>query len=209
MKGCTDKDAIWDFFVANYLNCKWPKSQRCQTPPSVFPPKKHKICILKIKIWYHVKILVVLHHLLKEWKISDQIWACNICLLLWTSKMCISTAWPIVHWCRKPALNMHLDGWQGGRCLVGNSHNGCSEPAGIELHTRPTYQNPLPTNNTNKQPQFYKHRFYKFIDKHNWQWKEFSSKGEHLSLKQIIHPQLVNILPKSNHSYTINPLMTS
>ena len=28
--------------------------------------------------------------------ISDQRWVCNICLLLWTSKMSISTAWPIV-----------------------------------------------------------------------------------------------------------------
>ena len=98
MKGCTDKDANLDFFVANYPNCKWPKSQPCQTPPSVFPPKKHKICILEIIIWYHLKILVVLHHLQKEWKFSDQRWACNICLLLWTSKMSISTAWPIVQW---------------------------------------------------------------------------------------------------------------
>ena len=119
MKGCTDKDAILDFFVANYLNCKWPKSQPCQTPPSVFPPKKHKICILKIKIWYHVKILVVLHHLQKEWKFSDQRWACNICLLLWTSKMSISTAWPIVQWKYGSQVHVPLGPLPFGLPLIG------------------------------------------------------------------------------------------
>ena len=49
MKGSTDKDAI-------------------------FSPKKHKICILEIKIGYHIKILVVLHYLQRNehFQIKDE-----------------------------------------------------------------------------------------------------------------------------------------
>ena len=36
MKGCTEKDAILDFFVVNNVNCKRPKFQPSETPLSVF-----------------------------------------------------------------------------------------------------------------------------------------------------------------------------
>ena len=36
MKGCTDKDAILDFFVANDFIFKRPKFQPCQTPLQFF-----------------------------------------------------------------------------------------------------------------------------------------------------------------------------
>ena len=72
--------------------CKWSKFQviKISTLSDLpFSFSTHKKC---------PKMLVVLHHSQKEWTFSDQRWACNICLLLKTSKMFISTAWPIVQW---------------------------------------------------------------------------------------------------------------
>ena len=66
-------------------------------PPFSFSTITPQICVNKLKFWYKVKMLVVLHHSQKEWTFSDQRWACNIFLLVLTSKMSIGMAWRIVH----------------------------------------------------------------------------------------------------------------
>ena len=104
MNGFTDKDAILVIFFANILIYEWQKFQPCQTSRSVFPLEIAYLVQKIIMFLSQVKILVVLHHLQKEWILFYLKWAWNECLHLKTQEMSISMGSSIVQWLIKKII---------------------------------------------------------------------------------------------------------